>query len=763
MSHMIVKNKKDGTTKTVYFGRNGKDGERGNDGDDGLSAYQLAVQEGYEGTLAEWLESLKGADGTTQLTPLFANSVDECTDKTKFYVLPDGYIYQYGAKTETSTGAAYTNVLEGTELHVNYRWSLSSAKYSESNGMVTTDKIPVTSGQKIRVNQDQALLTGGYARINYYNSAGTNLSSDGSPAALGIALTTENGVTSWDVGYYNGALASWHGSIAYMLVSFNVSYGTAITGKTTVEDFGFIMTIDEEIKETTTTTTTEGWVSTGHAFIPAGYEDMIIALKEDVKDLKKNGSSTTSTSSLLDGMSAFAPSPQLPADGSAGADFNADPLVIDCDQIYNYIAPFLTKYPRYITKETMGKDASGTYDWNRYICCRHYYSAWRPQNRMVMYAWVNAGTTVYAASVSPRIGDTVYTTPYIGTAYATVTAVDNANQTRTINGLTFSRDKTQDVKPELIFTESHYNPNLKFEYPSSLRRVYNSAGSSINHISDDGWEDSDGFTYSGDTLTDINGNVYVRYPFGDRDKNFKKFPVIVLGANEHGTGGDPAIPAIIKARMIKDLCETTNAQNPFLNLLKNNYMIVFCPIINPWGFSKTNRSYYNSNGVNIDRNFDTPGWGADVCGAYGGSEIETQYFMNTLVESGATIALANHSLGNGIDTSIGESPSSGLCHYMFGRNKDKWKEDLGKIAMTMSANYNLSFTDYGQAPPESWAKTRSYMDWIGIEGGAIEMQSREGFVSAGEGAPYTARVMEGAYTQMLQVLCMLMDKNSNSV
>ncbi len=33
-------------------------------GSDGLSAYELAVQEGFEGTLTEWLESLKGSDGS---------------------------------------------------------------------------------------------------------------------------------------------------------------------------------------------------------------------------------------------------------------------------------------------------------------------------------------------------------------------------------------------------------------------------------------------------------------------------------------------------------------------------------------------------------------------------------------------------------------------------------------------------------------------------------------------------------------------------
>ena len=37
--------------------------ESGSNGENGLSAYELAVQEGFAGTLAEWLVSLKGADG----------------------------------------------------------------------------------------------------------------------------------------------------------------------------------------------------------------------------------------------------------------------------------------------------------------------------------------------------------------------------------------------------------------------------------------------------------------------------------------------------------------------------------------------------------------------------------------------------------------------------------------------------------------------------------------------------------------------------
>jgi hypothetical protein len=41
----------------------GGNGINGKDGENGLSAYELAVQNGFTGTLIEWLNSLKGADG----------------------------------------------------------------------------------------------------------------------------------------------------------------------------------------------------------------------------------------------------------------------------------------------------------------------------------------------------------------------------------------------------------------------------------------------------------------------------------------------------------------------------------------------------------------------------------------------------------------------------------------------------------------------------------------------------------------------------
>lgn len=66
-------NGKDGVNgKNGCDGRNGTDGLSGRDGingTDGKSAYIIAVEHGFSGTETEWLQSLKGADGKNGITP----------------------------------------------------------------------------------------------------------------------------------------------------------------------------------------------------------------------------------------------------------------------------------------------------------------------------------------------------------------------------------------------------------------------------------------------------------------------------------------------------------------------------------------------------------------------------------------------------------------------------------------------------------------------------------------------------------------------
>ena len=59
-------------------------GEQGEKGDDGKSAYEIAIANGFEGTEAEWLESLKGADGDSEFTGTIDSSrVEVATDGTR--------------------------------------------------------------------------------------------------------------------------------------------------------------------------------------------------------------------------------------------------------------------------------------------------------------------------------------------------------------------------------------------------------------------------------------------------------------------------------------------------------------------------------------------------------------------------------------------------------------------------------------------------------------------------------------------------------
>ena len=62
LDSLIGKDGLDGVNGTN--GLNGKDGKDGIDGTNGKSAYELAVENGYNGTLTQWLASLIGANGT---------------------------------------------------------------------------------------------------------------------------------------------------------------------------------------------------------------------------------------------------------------------------------------------------------------------------------------------------------------------------------------------------------------------------------------------------------------------------------------------------------------------------------------------------------------------------------------------------------------------------------------------------------------------------------------------------------------------------
>lgn len=75
-----------------------------------------------------------------RVQPEYANSIEECIDTSKMYVLPDGYIYAYRETTETIYHKG-ENKFIASEATLNKR--MGSSSLSTQNGYVWTGAIPV--------------------------------------------------------------------------------------------------------------------------------------------------------------------------------------------------------------------------------------------------------------------------------------------------------------------------------------------------------------------------------------------------------------------------------------------------------------------------------------------------------------------------------------------------------------------------------------------------------------------------------------------
>lgn len=259
----------------------GDTGATGESGADGKSAYQIALDNGFVGSQSEWLASLKGEPGTVQLTPLFANDISECTDTSKLYVLPDGYIYAYMTKTATvyptnqlknaidSDGTAYNG---GTGYKDNTRLSLSSGETAQ-NGYTVTGFMEVKQGDTIRfANINTAIGSdknnvfiifygANFARVGYLRGQAAADALIAGECVLDSNLTLSSGTLDGTV---------------YFRVSMPTGSGD------------YLITVNEPLEPTTTTT--QGWYSTGHAFVPADYENRIVDLEERVDELSAGNS-----------------------------------------------------------------------------------------------------------------------------------------------------------------------------------------------------------------------------------------------------------------------------------------------------------------------------------------------------------------------------------------------------------------------------------------------------------------------------------------
>lgn len=243
-------------------------------------------------------------DSKAQLVPEFANSVDECTDTSKVYVLPDGYIYAYTAKN----GELFTNQIKnaididgepyndglgykkGWRIGANFNgtddatFGVNGYADDRPNGAIT-GLIPYDPStiKKIRVsgfktNYDSDCYIAFYdenfrafndqrGRISYYvesyNQTYEDESAfDGAVKTFTFDLDTFSAATNW----YSEQIKN-----KAKYVAFSIS---------NVDTERLVVTFDEEIAFGTN----YAWRNTGHAFVPADYEDRIIPLENKAED-----------------------------------------------------------------------------------------------------------------------------------------------------------------------------------------------------------------------------------------------------------------------------------------------------------------------------------------------------------------------------------------------------------------------------------------------------------------------------------------------
>lgn len=199
-----------------------------------------------------------------QLTPEYANDISGCTDTSKLYVLPDGLIYAYmlgestGTKTETVTPTWQLGV------------KLDKTTGAESSGGYYTACAPIyiEDGETYVFSVANNYYLNGVAC--WYGSGGNYLGYtemiDGASSPGAAASATLKPLTG----------AAYFRLRIYQIwdASSNASSIQAQLDKATMTK-----TVPEASE-------TYSWNSTGHAFVPADYEDRIVSLESAVNALK---------------------------------------------------------------------------------------------------------------------------------------------------------------------------------------------------------------------------------------------------------------------------------------------------------------------------------------------------------------------------------------------------------------------------------------------------------------------------------------------
>ena len=166
-------------------GADGQNGQDGKDGKDGKSAYELAVENGYEGTLEEWLESLVGDTGAVGMNgkSAYELAVENGYDGTleewlKSLVGKQGSAGQNG--TNGTNGKDITNAYvdeyyhlwlelsDGSKCDTGYVGPLYTVMFKDTDGSVIHVASNLHYGKSVTYNESP--VKKGYNFVGWFDS-----------------------------------------------------------------------------------------------------------------------------------------------------------------------------------------------------------------------------------------------------------------------------------------------------------------------------------------------------------------------------------------------------------------------------------------------------------------------------------------------------------------------------------------------------------------------------------------------------------------
>lgn len=251
-------------------------------------------------------EIIKDNVAGLRVKPEFVNSVEECIDTNKVYVLPDGYIYTYttglvenwenvvATSTAVVNSAPSTDIYNGVGYRDGYRLTdlgSNATGESQQSGYTMTGGIPYT-GQNNTLPEIYVKglpWTEGDSNVRCYMYIQTS-SSSGYAIPWDAVITGTNGKLSTYFTYTSLGDNYWKLSpnVSAIETAVKTQGATLTINNLSVIRFSLkgsganlIISLNEPIESTIETT----WRKTQCTFAPADYEDRIIKSENKIREL----------------------------------------------------------------------------------------------------------------------------------------------------------------------------------------------------------------------------------------------------------------------------------------------------------------------------------------------------------------------------------------------------------------------------------------------------------------------------------------------